>query len=131
MIDRPRRELWRAATDEEQIFLVEQHSKVISSGPGLIISSLIPETDCFNGRGGRALPLYHPDHTPTPDPTLLGYLTQQFGTEVTGLDLLCYVAGVASHPGFTERFESQLETPGIRVPLTADPDLFARAVEGR
>jgi hypothetical protein len=33
-----------------------------------------------------------------------------------------------AHPGYVERFKVELETPGVRVPLTADPKLWERAV---
>ena len=75
------------------------------------------------------LPIFHPDGRATCGTKLLGALTERLGVQVTGLDLLCYVAAVASHPGYTARFAAQLETPGVRVPLTADAELFTRAVE--
>ncbi|MGH3831722.1 MAG: type ISP restriction/modification enzyme [Pseudonocardiaceae bacterium] len=129
VIDRPRPELWRAATNPEHLFLVEQHSQVISAGPGVVVSSLLPDQHCFDNRGGRVLPVYHPDGRPTSDLKLLGALSESLGVEVSGLDLLCYVAAVVSHPGYTARFAEQLETPGVRVPLTADAEVFATAVE--
>jgi hypothetical protein len=43
--------------------------------------------------------------------------------------LLAYLAAVAAHSGFTKRFKTELKTPGIRIPLTADPALFTEAVE--
>jgi hypothetical protein len=43
-------------------------------------------------------------------------------------DVLAYIAAVAAQPAFTERFAADLRTPGIRVPLTADPDMWQRAV---
>jgi hypothetical protein len=42
--------------------------------------------------------------------------------------VLAYVAGVVSHPAFTQTFADELTTPGIRVPLTTDPELWTRAV---
>ena len=129
VIDFPRRDLWRAAMYAEQIFLVEQYAQAISSGPGVVVSGLIPDQDCFNNRGGRALSVFHPDGRATCGTKLLGVLAERLGVQVTGLDVLCYVAAVASHPGYTARFAAQLETPGVRVPLTADAELFARAVE--
>jgi hypothetical protein len=50
------------------------------------------------------------------------------GITVTELDLASYVAAVTAHPAFTSRFTEELRTPGIRVPLTADPDVFETAV---
>ena len=42
---------------------------------------------------------------------------------------MAYLAAVLAHPAFVERFEDDLVRPGLRVPLTASPDLFAEAVE--
>jgi hypothetical protein len=44
-------------------------------------------------------------------------------------DVLAYVAAIAAHPGYTERFREDLEVPGARIPLTADPQLWTRALE--
>lgn len=44
-------------------------------------------------------------------------------------DLLAYIAAVTAHDGYTQRFLSDLATPGVRVPLTADPVLWDAAVE--
>lgn len=35
-------------------------------------------------------------------------------------------SGCSPAPTYTERFHEALETPGPRIPLTADPDLFAQ-----
>ncbi|MGH3696339.1 MAG: type ISP restriction/modification enzyme [Pseudonocardiaceae bacterium] len=129
VIDRLRLDLWQAATYAEQLFLVEQHAQVIGSGSGVIVSALIPDNDCFNNRGGRVLPVYHPDGRATSGAGLLGALSKRLGVEISGLDLLSYVAAVVSHPGYTARFAKQLETPGVRVPFTAEAEVFRQAVE--
>ncbi|MGH4021804.1 MAG: type ISP restriction/modification enzyme [Pseudonocardiaceae bacterium] len=130
VIDFPRRDLWRAASHPEQVFLVELHSQVVRTGPGVVVGALLPDQHCFKGsEGGRVLPGYHPDGRPTSGAKLLGAVSERLGVEVSGLDLLCYVAAVVSHPGYTARFAEQLETPGVRVPVTADAEVFTRAVE--
>ncbi|MDQ3599816.1 MAG: DNA methyltransferase, partial [Actinomycetota bacterium] len=101
VIDFARRDLWRATMYAEQIFLVEQYAQAISSGPGVVVSGLIPDQDCFNNRGGRALSVFHPDGRATCGTKLLGVLAERLGVQVTGFDVLCYVAAVASHPGYT------------------------------
>ena len=42
-------------------------------------------------------------------------------------DFLAYVAAVAAHPAFTARFQDDLSTPGLRIPITADAATFAEA----
>lgn len=126
--DTARPELW-AAKDLRQVYVVEQHARELVSGPSLVFSALIPDMNHFNNRGGRALPLLHPDGTPNLAPGLLDALAASVGLELTHEDVLAYIAGVVSHPGFTETFEDELTTPGVRVPITKNPELWTRAVE--
>lgn len=46
-------------------------------------------------------------------------------------DLLAYIVAGAAHPAYTARFQPDLVKPGLRIPLTAAAQLFARAVELR
>ncbi|MGH3221602.1 MAG: type ISP restriction/modification enzyme [Streptosporangiaceae bacterium] len=125
----PSPDLWRAATVPSQLFLVEQRSEPINSGPGVVFTTLIPDMDYFKGsEGGRVLPILHPDGSPNLAPGLLTQLGQRLGMAVTEKDLVAYVAAVTAHPGFTTRFADELMTPGIRVPLTVDADIFTTAV---
>jgi hypothetical protein len=127
IVDRPRADLW-AARLPGQVYTVEQHAEVINDGPGVVFSSLVPDMHHFNNRGGRTLPFLHPDGSPNLAPGLLRALAGALGHDVTAPEVLAYVGGVVSHPGFTQMFADELTTPGIRVPLTADADLFAAAV---
>ena len=42
---------------------------------------------------------------------------------------MAYIAAVAAHPAYTARFQDDLAQPGLRIPLTANGKLFAKAVE--
>ncbi|WP_460364591.1 type ISP restriction/modification enzyme [Actinocorallia lasiicapitis] len=128
LIDFPRPELW-AGLQPGQLFLNQQSSHAISSGPAVVATALLPDTHHFNGRGGRAHPMLHPDGSANVPRRLLPMLGATVGEEVTAEDLAAYVAAVAGHRGFTRRFVDELVTPGVRVPLTADPALWAEAVE--
>jgi hypothetical protein len=48
---------------------------------------------------------------------------------VTPEDFLAYLAAIAANPAYTSRFQSNLTQPGLRIPITARPKLFAQAVE--
>jgi hypothetical protein len=127
LMDMPRRDLW-AARIPGQVFVIEQHSKPISDGPGLIISALIPDFDHFKGSGGgRTLPYLHPDGTRNLAPGLTQALADELGRDVTGPGILAYIAAVIAHPAYTQTFADELTTPGIRVPVTRDPDLWSEA----
>lgn len=128
VIDRPRPELWQAAVDD-QIFVVEQHTQRLQTGPALLFTALIPDMHYFNGNGGRTLPLLHADHTPNIAPGLLTHLANSYGLpEVPPQDLLAYIAAITGHPAFTERFADDLNSPGVRIPLTAERALWQEAV---
>lgn len=129
LLDRPRPALWHARSVEGQIFAVEQHSHHPGAGPGMMFSNLMPDQHSFNNRGGRALPLFHPDGSPNVAPGLLAALSKVMQREVTALELLSYVAAVTSHPHYTELYSEDLRTPGIRIPLTKDAELWAGGVE--
>lgn len=125
LMEMPRESLWTVRSDR-QLFITEQNAHVISSGSAITITALIPDTDHFNGRGGRVIPLYRDAAATEANiaPGLLRHLSERLGRSVTSDDFVSYIAGVAAHPGFTERFKACLEQPGIRVPLTADPALW-------
>jgi hypothetical protein len=122
VLDRPRPDLWRARI-QRQIFVIEQHSHPFCGGPGLVFSALIPDQDHFNNRGGRTLPLLHPDGSANVAPGLLQALNGS-----SAEDLIAYIAAVVAHPGFTATFVDELTTPGVRVPLTADAARWAEAL---
>ena len=126
--DTPRPELWSARTPG-QVFVIEQHAERISDGPGVMFSTLIPDMHHFNNRGGRVLPLFHPDGSANLARELLQALAAALDVEVSPLDLVAYIAAVVAHPGFTSTFLDELVTPGIRVPITLYPQLWNRAVE--
>ncbi|WP_431929025.1 type ISP restriction/modification enzyme [Nonomuraea jabiensis] len=128
--ERPRPELWQVAGNS-QIYAVEQHAQPLGSGPGLIFAVLVPDMDHFKGSaGGRVLPLYRDRAAGSPNlaPGLTRLLSHRLGLSVTAPDVLAYVAAVTAHSGYTTRFAQELRTPGVRVPLTADPELWTRAV---
>jgi hypothetical protein len=118
--------LWRGRVPG-QVFTIEQHAHHIHSGPGLVYTALIPDLHHFNGRGGRALPHKHPNGTPNFAPRLLDALKTHFEREILGDDLHAYIAGVVAHSAYVSRFQEDLGTPGIRVPITADFSLFEDA----
>ncbi|UED85068.1 type ISP restriction/modification enzyme [Streptomyces profundus] len=127
-VDFPRPDLW-SALSREQLFLNQQSSQAIESGPAVVATHLIPDTHHFNGRGGRVMPLYHPDGSANVPHGLLTCLARALELgRVPVADLAAYVVAITGHRGFTDRFREDLLTPGVRVPLTRDPELWHRAV---
>lgn len=127
VLDRARPDLW-AAVQRGQLFLNQQSSHEIDSGPAVVATHLIPDTHHFNGRGGRVLPILHPDGSPNVAEGLLTHLTRTLGSEpVAAAELAAYTVAVTGHSAFTERFAEELLTPGVRLPLTRDAEHWRRA----
>ena len=118
LIDSARPELWRVA-DERQVFAVEQTVVPESSGPALLVCSVLPLSA---GRGGRVRPLYRRPGGLEPNlaPGLLEHLGRRLGHSPAPdpLDVLAWTVAVA-----------RAGRGGCTVPLTADADVWARGVE--
>lgn len=130
LINRANPTLWESYS-HMQVFLTAPTDQPPRGGPALSFTSLIPDLHHYNGRGGRVFPLHRDASASRPNVNegLLTYLTGEYGEAVTAEDVFAYVASVAAHPHYTERFESDLVQPGLRIPITADAALFREAVE--
>jgi hypothetical protein len=131
VITQPTAELWASRSDR-QVYLTAFLEESPSSGPALTFTALVPDLHHYKGSfGGRAFPLWR-NATATDanfPPKLLSVLTKKYGHDVKAEDFLAYIAAVAAHPAFTARFQDDLSTPGLRVPLTSKWDIFAEAAE--
>lgn len=129
LINQPNPELWGMHSDR-QIHLTALSRSSPSSGPALTITGLVPDLDHYNGRGGRVFPLWRDARASCANlpPRLLPCLAQHLGRAVSAEDFVAYVAATAAHPAFTARFQDDLSTPGLRIPITADAAAFTEAV---
>ncbi|MFN4073569.1 MAG: type ISP restriction/modification enzyme [Thermus sp.] len=127
----PRPPLWRVWGDK-QVYLTSLLTKPLGKGPALTATAYVPDLDHFSGRGGKdVVPLYRDRQGKEPNITkgLLELLERTYGFPVSPEDFLAYVYALLACPAYTERFSEELRTPGPRVPITKDPDLFKRGVE--
>ncbi|MQA35301.1 type ISP restriction/modification enzyme [Modestobacter roseus] len=129
VLSTPRTDLWRVR-GAQQIYVTEQHDQPGKSGPGLTFTAHTPDMHHYNGRGGRVLPLYAAADTSRPNlaPGLLEFLGSRLRLSVEPQDLMAYIAAVTAHPAFTAWFAEDLRTPGIRVPLTAEREVWSATV---
>lgn len=129
LINRPNPTLW-AVHSPRQVYLTAPTRHSPTKGPTLTFTGLIPDLHHYNGRGGRAFPLWADAgcRRANVKPGVLAALSQAHGETVTAEDLFAYLAAVAAHPAYTERFQGDLVQPGLRFPLTADAALFREAV---
>lgn len=128
LLVRPRPPLW-AVRNERQVYVTEQSNHPIESGPGLTFTELIPDIHHYNARSGRVYPLLRGPDDPNLTPGLVRVLRERVSPDASAEDVLAYVAGVVAHGGYTRRFRDELQQPGVRVPLTAEPTFWAEAVE--
>jgi hypothetical protein len=130
VINRPNPELWESRS-ESQTYLTAPSDQSPSNGPALTFTSLIPDLHHYAGRGGRAFPLWADEGGESSNirPNLLIALSQKIGASVGPEDFASYIAAVAASPAYTARFQPDLSTPGLRIPMTADATTFEEAVE--
>ncbi|MGW2696117.1 type ISP restriction/modification enzyme [Streptomyces sp. NPDC001296] len=124
-----RPDLWRVRSNR-QIYVIEQNAHPVINGPGVIFSALVPDMDYYNNRSGCTRPLYRNRGGTLPNlaPGLVELLRRRLEQPVTAEDVVAYIAAVASHPAYTQRFLQDLEAGGARIPLTADRHLWSGAV---
>jgi len=111
---------------------VSSRSIVATNGPALTFTGCIPDYDHYKGSfGGRVFPIWRDRAASEPNlpPKLLGFLEEKYKIPVRAEDVMAYIAAVAAHPAYTARFQHDLAQPGLRIPLTADGKLFAKAAE--
>lgn len=123
--------LWATRSDR-QVFLSTMTTTPLGTGPALTVATAVPDLHHFRGSyGGKDIvPLYrdaNARHANLPA-GLLDQLATRFRRPVSPEDLAAYVYALLAHPGYFETFRVPLGSPGPRVPLTADPNLFAEAV---
>jgi hypothetical protein len=130
VITQPNADLWRSYS-EQQVYMTALSRTSPTLGPGVTFSAAIPDLDHYNGRGGRVFPLWRDAAATQPNllPKLLEFLEKKFKFAVAPEDFLAYLAAVVANPAYTARFQTDLAQPGLRIPITSKPKLFAQAVE--
>jgi hypothetical protein len=130
VINQPNPELWRAHS-AAQLYMTAPSDRSPSVGPALSFSAAVPDLHHYNGRGGRVFPLWRDREVNEPNlpPNLAGFLKKKYKRAVSAEDVMGYIAAIAAHPAYTARFQDDLAQPGLRIPLTASGQLFARAAE--
>ena len=130
LIARPRPQLW-AALSSSQVFFSTLSTDALDRGPSISVTTDIPDRHYFCGRGGKdILPLFRDAAATQPNlhPRLLPVLSATLGRAVATDDVAAYLYAVLAQPAFAARFHTELATRELRVPLTADPVLFARCI---
>jgi hypothetical protein len=125
VITQPNADLW-GSRSEKQVYLTAPSDISPSNGPALSFAALVPDLHHYSGRGGRVFPLWSDKNGKTHNlrPKLPSFLKAKYDLEVSAEDVMAYIAALVAHPAYTRRFQHDLKTPGLRVPLTADGKVF-------
>lgn len=129
VLNDPRPVLW-AGFSSDQIFATALQASSPSGGPAITFTAFVPDQDHYKGSfGGRVFPLWADASASQSNfaQGLLKTLGETYGQEVEPEAMLAYVAAVAAHPAYVARFRANLKQPGLRIPITADGDLFHQA----
>jgi hypothetical protein len=123
--------LW-ASQSPDQLFMVTTMTQALTSGPGAALFTSVPDKHAYRGsEGGKdVIPLFRDRHgTPNCDPAILRVIGElQRSVPPSAEDLFAYCYAVLAGTWYTERFQEELETPGPRIPLSADQRLFSEMV---
>lgn len=125
--------LWQSVS-MSQIFLASLLTHPLGHGPSITATVGVPDKHFFRGSyGGKdIIPLYRDAEANEPNLTegLSATLGQWLGIDPPSVeDVACYCYALLAHPAYQQRFADALERPGLRVPITADAELWAEAVE--
>ena len=124
--------LWQSAS-MNQIFLMSLLTSKISEGPALTASTDVPDLHAFRGSfGGKdIIPLYR--DAAASEPNIATGLPATLAA-VLGIappspeDIAAYTYALLASHAYQQRFAEALQTPGLRVPMTADVELWSEAV---
>jgi hypothetical protein len=130
LLNDPRPRIW-AAHSKNQSYITAPMDLAPTNGPAATASALIPDLHHYNGRGGRVFALWKDAAATEANvvAAVVAALSRAYGVAVDPVDVFAYVAALLACPAYTERFKADLIRPGLRVPLTADAALFAKAAK--
>jgi hypothetical protein len=124
--------LWQTASSR-QVYFASIFTKQIGPGPAVTVTVGVPDLDFYCGRGGKdVIPLYRDAAAIQPNlaagvPAALARLLGIGPPPVE--DVAAYVYALLSATAYQQRFAAPLERPGLRVPITAEANLWVEAVE--
>jgi hypothetical protein len=131
LLNRPNPTLWENYSNQ-QVYLTALLAHSPANGPAITFTCLIPDLHHYKGSfGGRAFLLWanRPASEPNIKPALMRAMEKSYNRPVTAEEVLAYLAALAAHPAYTERFRPDLVQPGLRIPIAGDGTLFHEAVE--
>ena len=111
------------------LFFSSLVTKALGVGAAIGVSTDFPDLDVFRGSfgGKNVMPLYRDPESNEPNVTsgLLDCLGTEFDRTVLAEELAAYAYALLGGQSYTHCYWNELETPGPRVPITRDGELFA------
>ena len=120
------------AHSEKQVYITSLLTAVLGEGPAGVATSDIPDLHNFCGRGAKdVIPLWRDSDATDPNVTdgLIELISAHYAVSIHPEQLFAYAYAVLAQPKYVRRFWDELELPPPRLPITKDPDLFARVAE--
>jgi hypothetical protein len=129
-LERP--SLWKGHSDR-QLFLTSLLTAQISDGPAITAAAYVPDLHHYRGSfGGKdIIPLWRDASATQPNMTkgLGTVIGKSLGIVAPDVEeLAAYVYALLSASAYQRRFAVALQTPGLRVPITAKSSLWNEAV---
>jgi hypothetical protein len=124
--------LWKGHSDR-QLFLTSLLTAQISEGPAMTAAAYVPDLHHYRGSfGGKdIIPLWRDAAATQPNMTkgLGAVIGKSLGIVAPDVEeLAAYVYALLSASAYQRRFAVALQTPGLRVPITANSRLWNEAV---
>jgi hypothetical protein len=119
------------AHSNQQLYLTSLLTKVLGSGTSASISAEIPDLDYFSGRGAKdIIPLWRNPEATQANITqgVLDVINNTLNIDISPEDFFAYCYGILATPEYVKKFWNELETPGPRIPITQNADLFQKLV---
>ena len=135
VIDRPSPLLWQSY-GHQQLFITSLLTEIFGEGPAAVATALIPDLHHFRGSfgGAHVIPLYRDPAATEANVTggVLALLSSTYQKHLSPEALFSFAYAVLATPRYVTGFWEELRTPGPRLPIPKDANLFARlAAAGR
>ncbi|MBD2185851.1 type ISP restriction/modification enzyme [Aerosakkonema funiforme] len=123
--------LFRSYSDR-QVYMISLLTNVLGEGSSAVATALIADLDHFRGSfgGKHIIPLWRDAAGTQPNIThgVLATLIANLKCEVLPEDFFAYCYAILATPKYVKEFWNELETPGARIPITKDSNLFGQVV---
>ncbi len=127
VIDMPRPPLWGARSAQQVFLTAFPTGRDLTTGPAVVANSYVPDLNSFNNRGGLVFPLWKDAAATEPNipKSVCDAITKAIGQPVSAEDVCAYVFALLGTGAYISSFEKELASTTVRVPFTADAELFA------